>query len=320
MISLSKEFVQRLVNNNGFKPQSMEKVLRLIILLNEIFSHPYLRDKFVLKGGTALNMFVLDMPRLSVDIDLNYIGSVDRDQMLEERPECERRFQNIFDRLGFLIKRMPSEHAGGKWQLQYISSYGDKDSLEVDLNYMFRVPLSPIQKQNSVAFEHIFAKDIPLLDSHELTAGKLAALFSRTVSRDLFDTYQLFTNMNLNMEILKPLFLVYGAINRKDWRTIQLEDALSFPEDYSQKLVPMLSRGLSDIYRNPDFAIRFFKEIKERLTPLLNYSDSEIQFLELILSKGEIQPHLITEDSILQEKIERHPGLLWKAKNVKTLL
>lgn len=93
MISISKEFIYQLVKQNGFKPQSMEKVLRLLGLLNEIFVHPYLKDRFVLKGGTALNLFVFELPRLSVDIDLNYIGSADREVMTEERTLCEQGFQ-----------------------------------------------------------------------------------------------------------------------------------------------------------------------------------------------------------------------------------
>ena len=46
--------------------------------------------RLVLKGGTALNLFLFDLPRLSVDIDVNYIGSADRDVMLEERPTVDR--------------------------------------------------------------------------------------------------------------------------------------------------------------------------------------------------------------------------------------
>jgi hypothetical protein len=52
-------------------------------------SHPFLKQRIVLKGGTALNAFVLHLPRLSVDIDLNYIGSSDREVMLAERPKAE---------------------------------------------------------------------------------------------------------------------------------------------------------------------------------------------------------------------------------------
>ena len=65
----------------GFKAEMVEKVLQLLNLLTAFSVHPYLKGKWVLKGGTALNFFVLDAPRLSVDIDLNYIGALDRDAM-----------------------------------------------------------------------------------------------------------------------------------------------------------------------------------------------------------------------------------------------
>jgi predicted nucleotidyltransferase component of viral defense system len=51
---------------------------RLLELLAGLESHPYLRGRLALKGGTALNVFVFDLPRLSVDIDLNYVGAADR--------------------------------------------------------------------------------------------------------------------------------------------------------------------------------------------------------------------------------------------------
>lgn len=54
----------------GFKADVVEKVLQLLNLLNKLNSHPFLKGKFALKGGTALNLFVLNIPRLSVDIDL----------------------------------------------------------------------------------------------------------------------------------------------------------------------------------------------------------------------------------------------------------
>ena len=70
----------------GFRPDLLEKVAHLLGLLDAIQSHPFLKGKLVLKGGTALNLFVFDVPRLSVDIDLNYVGAEDRDGMLSERP------------------------------------------------------------------------------------------------------------------------------------------------------------------------------------------------------------------------------------------
>ena len=74
----------RKAQETGFRPEILEKVLQLLHLLESFLSHPYLKDRIVLKGGTALNLFYFDVPRLSVDIDLNYIGAVDREAMLQE--------------------------------------------------------------------------------------------------------------------------------------------------------------------------------------------------------------------------------------------
>ena len=71
----------------GFQTEPLEKVILLLELLEAIRSHPFLKERAVLKGGTALNLFRFDVPRLSVDIDLNYIGAVDREGMLADRPK-----------------------------------------------------------------------------------------------------------------------------------------------------------------------------------------------------------------------------------------
>jgi predicted nucleotidyltransferase component of viral defense system len=96
----------------------------------------------VLKGGTALNLFVFDVPRLSVDIDLNYIGSSDKAVMDAERPLVEQAIAAVAGREGFAVRRVPHEHAGGKWYLRYSSALGQSANLEVDLNFMFRTPLA----------------------------------------------------------------------------------------------------------------------------------------------------------------------------------
>ena len=82
----------------GFRPDVLEKVAHLLGLLDAIRTHPFLKGKLVLKGGTALNLFVFDAPRLSVDIDLNYIGTGDRDAMLTERPKIEQTLHAFFAR------------------------------------------------------------------------------------------------------------------------------------------------------------------------------------------------------------------------------
>ena len=76
-----------------------------------------LKTRIALKGGSALNLFYFDVPRLSVDIDLNSIGAADRETMLAERPKLEQAVQAVCSREGLTVRRMPSEHAGGKWRL-----------------------------------------------------------------------------------------------------------------------------------------------------------------------------------------------------------
>jgi predicted nucleotidyltransferase component of viral defense system len=98
----------------GFRPEILEKVIHLLGLLEDLAGHPYLRGRLALKGGTALNLFVFDVPRLSVDADLNYIGAADRATMLEERPRVEEALQAVFARRGYGVRRTPSDHAGGK--------------------------------------------------------------------------------------------------------------------------------------------------------------------------------------------------------------
>ena len=73
-MNLSLQDLQAEAAATGFPLETLDKVIRLIELLNAFRSHPFLKDRMVLKGGTALNLFVFDLPRLSVDIDLNVVN------------------------------------------------------------------------------------------------------------------------------------------------------------------------------------------------------------------------------------------------------
>lgn len=123
-MSLSAEGLRREVAGTGFRMEVLEKVDRLLELLIAISRHPFLKSRMALKGGTALNLFVFDAPRLSVDVDLNYIGAVDRKAMLAERERLEQALEAVAGRLGLRVRRPPTEHAGGKWQLRYAGAQG----------------------------------------------------------------------------------------------------------------------------------------------------------------------------------------------------
>ena len=85
-MSWSERYLDDLASETGFRRETLEKVLRLGELLTDISAHPLLSSARALKGGTALNLGFGAPSRLSVDLDFNYIGSIDRARMLEERP------------------------------------------------------------------------------------------------------------------------------------------------------------------------------------------------------------------------------------------
>ena len=171
----------------GFQSELLEKTFHLLGLLDDINSHPFLRGKLALKGGTALNLFVFDVPRLSVDIDLNYVGAVGTEDVREERPLIEEACQAVFSREDYTVRQMPEEHAGGKLLLRYTAGSGGNAGIEVDVNYMYRLPLWPLVRAYSWPSGSWKPLEFPLVDVHELAAGKLAALFARQRARDLFD-------------------------------------------------------------------------------------------------------------------------------------
>lgn len=300
----------------GFRPEGLEKVIQLLNLLERFNSHPFLKGRWVLKGGTALNLFLFDVPRLSVDIDLNYIGSVDRETMLAERPKIEQAVQAVCSREGMSVTRMPTDHAGGKWRLRYDSSLSEGGNLEVDLNFMFRIPLWPIVTSDT----HVgtsSAKHIPVLDLHELAAGKLAALLARHASRDLFDTHHLLTKADLDHQKLRLGFVLYGAMNRKDWRTVAIQDLSYDPRELENQLLPVIRGELLDAQKTGDWAERMIAECRQALDIVLPLNAEEKEFLDRILDHGQIEPQLLTSDAEMVDRIRSHPLLQWKAVNVR---
>lgn len=316
----SRENLLATARTTGFDSAMLEKVLRLLDLLDGLHSHPYLKGRWVLKGGTALNLFLLNVPRLSVDIDLNYVGSPVREVMIGERPKVAQALEAVFARHGLAVRRAPAadEHAGGKWSLRYDSVLGHGGNLAVDLNYLLRVPLWPPEAMDSQDLGGSRATGIPILDIHELAAGKLAALLSRHAARDLFDAHHLLTEAQLDPTKLRIAFVVYGAMNRKDWRTVKPNDADFDVQELREELIPLLrARTIQGIKSTKAWATAVKKECRIGLKSVLPFNAPEKNFLDGILDRGDIDPSLLTDAKDLADRIANHPGLQWKALNVR---
>jgi len=317
-LQIDTEILNRYCTKSGFRAEVVEKVMRLISLLNGFQEHPHLTGRFALKGGTALNLFIFGIPRLSVDIDLNYIENVDRDTMLSERPKIEKAIEGICRRENLQIARVPTEHAGGKWRLRYETSNRLGGNLEVDIVYTLRIPLVPVSMRNSSEVAGNVATSIPVLDIHELAAGKFSALLTRSASRDIYDAHALLNSGMLNPAVLRPIFTAYAGMSRVDFRPVTVDKIAFGAEELRNQLLPVLRSSEVDRIDDLDaWAEKLCSTCRERLTMVLPFSDDEMEFLDSLNDHGEIKPELLTDDAELRTRISSHPMLNWKALNVR---
>ncbi len=311
---MNKEFVQ-LANQFGFEILSVEKVIKLSEFLEAIFSDEYLRDRLVLKGGTALNFYWFNLPRLSVDIDLNYIGSLHKDIAIAERPYIHEAIYKKAKELGFHPLRTAKEYAGGKLKFEYLSSSKSYDNLALDINYIARVPLFPVYERKCCISSQIsHQSSVKILDFNEIVAGKIAALLSRDASRDVFDLIEIFSKEEeIDLEKLRIAMTVYLGISRSAKDALRKNQITIEPIEYQQKLLSLLP--FNSIYRSSIDAFR--REAIIAFNKIPNITDSQKQFLEILESTGEIKPELVSDDQNIQYKIINHPGILWKSQNVR---
>ena len=87
----------RMAKELGVPRDTLEKVCRLADVLKFMESDEILAKGIALKGGTAINLTIFDLPRLSVDIDLDYCRSIEREKMLADRGDYHRKNQQVYD-------------------------------------------------------------------------------------------------------------------------------------------------------------------------------------------------------------------------------
>ena len=318
MSAPSAQTLQRLANASGFQAGALEKVMRLLDVLQEIARDPVLADRLVLKGGTALNVFHLALDRLSVDIDLNYVGAKGRAAMEADRPLVDSALARLLEAQGYALRRQPGEHAGGKWVGRYGSALGGGGALEVDVNYMNRSPLFGAALMSSVDVGGDRAVDVPVLDLHEVIAGKLVALVDRTAARDLFDAQRILEIEGLDWSKIKAAVIAYGAAGRRDWRRASTLDIGGDPREVRQRLAICLPRdrfaedGGVDAWIEHSVAL-----CQARLAFLFDLTEGEAAFLDGVIDRGEIDPSGLAAPADVQARIAAMPMLAWKAHNVR---
>ena len=107
-------------------------------------------------------------------------------------------------------------------------------------------------------------------------------------------------------------------MNRKDWRTVSIEDLDFNPAELTRLLTPTLdARAIQEQGSPAEFGACLVRECREGLSMVLPFNDAERQFLDLLLDRGEIDSTILTADETLQKCIQQQPLLEWKALNVR---
>ena len=164
---------------------------------------------FALKGGTALNLFIRDMPRLSVDIDLAYLPVQDRDISLQEIDEAMKRIKAeillVFKGAEVSQSFLPSTDKCIRLTVKYNGT-----QIKIEVTPVLRGSINPsVMKDISSNTEAEYGSvSMQLLSFEDLYGGKICAALDRQHPRDLFDVYYLLQNEGIS-ETLKNTFIVY---------------------------------------------------------------------------------------------------------------
>lgn len=181
-----------------------EQVRLLLQALPEVAKE----ECFAMHGGTAINLFVRDMPRLSVDIDLTYVEVNPREEALAS---INAALARIKERVETLRPSLRIQHKTNTCKLQLDDS-GVLIKIEVNmvtrglLGAVEKIPLCEAAQEDFEAF-----CAMPLVPRAQLYGGKLCAALDRQHPRDLFDIKLLLESEGLSGEIKRGL--VFGLIS-----------------------------------------------------------------------------------------------------------
>ena len=298
--------LQKIQRDTGFNPGFIEKVYQLTRILAAIYSDKDLKENLTLKGGTGLNFVYLNIPRLSVDLDFNFIGAVEKDKMLKLRPAVTRSIKAIANNLALYIFRKSSSYILDRFLIRYRSLRGLQESIRIEINYLERVPVvTPVQKIFRHFFEDIEKFKVKTYQPEELGAMKTKAVVERLSARDLYDIYNI-SQLNLQYRIMRKLMIIYILMAKQQ---PELQSIISKIARYNeryliQQISPFISSSQNiDASQVKQEAIEFYKKV-------LVLDGDDKKFLENI-KKKEIDMELLFGKNIFNPDANVHPSLLF---------
>lgn len=192
MFEYTKSELAKKANELNFVRDTLEKVLRLSEILNYLNINPLTKEYLVLKGGTAINLTVFNLPRLSVDIDLDFAQNLSRNDMMHTRERIREDIKIYMSTQGYAISpRSKAYHSLDSFVFTYTNLGGMNDNIKVEINYSLRTHIfEPSLRKMSVPGVNadILIKTLPPM---ELYAAKINALIGRAAARDLYDIHKI---------------------------------------------------------------------------------------------------------------------------------
>lgn len=312
---VSREFLEDCAQSTGHRATTLEKVVHLGDIAREIHRHPSLGVQLALKGGTALNLCPGPPDRLSVDLDFNFIGCADRAGMHEARPTLEGSLRALLQRLGYRVQWSPDAAASRKIFASYRSTYGPTDRIEVDLNYLWRIPLAGLQYATLWQPGALERPNVVMVSTEELWVGKLLAFLDRAAPRDAWDVLRL----GKSLHVTQPT----GPLRR--W-LIAMSIILDRPLDHydRDRLMGRLTANAIESQLHPMLRVdcrpdpaALVEAAWQVTTTLLSRTPAEAEFLRLAMS-GILAPQLVFgDDTESSARFLAHPQVAWKVRNLR---
>lgn len=313
MYNYDKNYIAKKATELGFIRDTLEKVYRLADVLEYLNTNPILKDSLALKGGMAINLAVFDLPRLSVDIDLDYLGADSRDEMLKNRKIVNQTILRFMLANGYsLSPKTKNPHSLDSWVYEHVNSVGNRDNIKIEINYSMRMHIFPVKERKIITELFAGMYKVKCLDTIEIFGSKINALFSRAAARDLYDVYNMikFGLFNEEQALLRKTVVFYAAISakviNKDFDTKVIDNITK--HKIKTDLYPVIAKR--DVFDLDDAK----NSVKAYISALMVLTPQEREFLEKFENK-EYLPELIFADEDILDRINKHPMALWKIQN-----
>lgn len=297
----------------GFVRDTLEKVTRLADILEYLNTNPILKDSLALKGGTAINLTIFNLPRLSVDIDLDYLITNSREEMLESREIIKTTIDRYMVSQGYSKNpKTKNPHSLDSWIYDYLGASGNRDNIKIEINYSLRSHVLEAEERPIIT-EHFSSEyKVKSLAPIEIYGSKINALLSRAAARDLYDArnmihFGLFEESE--EELLRKCVVFYAAVSAKDIN--KTFDTKAIDSITQRKIKTDL---LPVIKRKDDFELESAKKlVKKYISDLMVLTKEEKEFLGRF-ENGEYIPELLFDDKEILDRIKNHPMAIWKTR------